>query len=175
LDLSNIYSNPILLLVILASLLGFGVMAVLIKNLLKAAIALAATSAMLAVVMFFLGAPIAAVFELSVCAGLITVIFISAISLIKPKSPEEIKSETKGKINKFIFLPILLAITGAILWIFLGIDLTTVSTNAPQAFDFAALKNVIWDTRQLDIVGQIIIILTGVVGVVVLFKGSKSK
>jgi NADH-quinone oxidoreductase subunit J len=163
------------MIILLVSLVGFALMAVMIKNLLKASIALAATSATLAVVMFFLGAPIAAVFELSVCAGLITVIFISAISLIKPKSPEEIKAETRGKINRFIFLPVLLAATGAVLWFVLGVDLSRITLNPPAALDFEVLKQTIWDTRQIDILGQIIIILAGVVGVVVLFKGSKMK
>ena len=73
----------------LSLLVLFALFTVLIKNLLKAVISLAAASASLTIIMFMLNAPLAAVFELSVCAGLITVIFISVISLTKPLTPEE--------------------------------------------------------------------------------------
>ena len=56
-------------------------MAVLSKNLLRAAIALGAGSVALAALFFLLGAPYAGGFELSVGAGLISVLFIIAISL----------------------------------------------------------------------------------------------
>ena len=55
--------------------------AVLFKNLLRAAIALGVGSAALAILFFLLGAPYAGGFELSVGAGLISVLFIIAISL----------------------------------------------------------------------------------------------
>jgi NADH-quinone oxidoreductase subunit J len=50
---------------------------------LKAAICLGVASALLGVLFFVLNAPYAAVFELSICAGLITVLFVSTISLTK--------------------------------------------------------------------------------------------
>jgi NADH:ubiquinone oxidoreductase subunit 6 (subunit J) len=55
--------------------------AVLSKNLLRAAIALGVGSAALAALFFLLGAPYAGGFELSVGAGLISVLFIIVISL----------------------------------------------------------------------------------------------
>jgi NADH-quinone oxidoreductase subunit J len=55
--------------------------AVLLKRLLLSAIALGIGSAALATLFFFLGAPYAGGFELSVGAGLISVLFIIAISL----------------------------------------------------------------------------------------------
>ena len=59
------------------------VLAVRFNNLLFAAIALAALSAILAIMFYQLNSPYAAVFELSVCAGLITALFVSAISLTR--------------------------------------------------------------------------------------------
>lgn len=59
------------------------VLAVRFNNLLFAAIALAALSAILAIVFYQLNSPYAAVFELSVCAGLITALFVSAITLTR--------------------------------------------------------------------------------------------
>lgn len=55
--------------------------AVLRRNLIQAAIALGLGSAALAMLFFMLGAPYAGGFELSVGAGLISVLFIVAISL----------------------------------------------------------------------------------------------
>jgi NADH-quinone oxidoreductase subunit J len=57
------------------------VAAVRFKNLLRSAVALGAGSAALATMLFLLGAPYAGGFELSVGAGLISVLFIIAISL----------------------------------------------------------------------------------------------
>jgi NADH-quinone oxidoreductase subunit J len=57
------------------------VAAVLMKNLLRAAVALGTSSVALAAMFFFLNAPYAGAFELSVGAGLISVLFIVAISL----------------------------------------------------------------------------------------------
>jgi len=56
------------------------IVAVVSKNLLRAAIALGIGSATLAVIFFLLNAPYAGGFELSVGAGLVSVLFIVAIS-----------------------------------------------------------------------------------------------
>jgi len=64
-----------------AVIVGGAVTAVLCKNLLRAAVALGVGSAALATFFFLLNAPYAGGFELSVGAGLISVLFIIAISL----------------------------------------------------------------------------------------------
>ena len=53
------------------------------RDLLQSAILLGISSAILSIAFFIASAPIAAAFELVVCAGLITVLFISTISLTK--------------------------------------------------------------------------------------------
>lgn len=55
--------------------------AIMLKDLLKAGVALGILSVILSVIFFRLNSPYAAVFELSICAGLITVLFVSAVSL----------------------------------------------------------------------------------------------
>jgi len=62
-------------------LLAGAVVAVLSENLLRAAVALGTGSVALATLLFLLDAPYAGGFELSVGAGLISVLFIIAISL----------------------------------------------------------------------------------------------
>ena len=64
-----------------AVIVGGAVTAVLSSNLLRAAVALGVGSAALATLFFLLNAPYAGGFELSVGAGLISVLFIIAISL----------------------------------------------------------------------------------------------
>lgn len=56
--------------------------AVVTRDLLRSAIALACASIVLTIIFFQLKAPLAGAFELSVAAGLITVLFVSAISLV---------------------------------------------------------------------------------------------
>lgn len=69
--------------VLVAAVIFGAILAVFAKSILRAAAALGVGSAALAFVFFFLGAPYAGVFELSVGAGLISVLFIIAISLIE--------------------------------------------------------------------------------------------
>jgi len=65
------------------------VAAVVLKNLLRAAVALGVGSAALATLLFLLDAPYAGGFELSVGAGLISVLFIIAISLSESMRSQE--------------------------------------------------------------------------------------
>lgn len=137
-------------------------------TLLRAAIWLAITSVALTVIMFRLGAPLAAVFELSVCAGLIPVIFMSTISLTKPQTHEETMDMTKGRMVRFWPLPVIMALTGLVL-IFRSLPL---DFTLPAPSTFTNVREVLWNLRQLDMLGQILILLAGVFGIVVLFKNS---
>lgn len=74
---------PVISIVLLIAVIVLAIMAVSFKNLLSAAISLAALSAALAIIFYRLNSPYAAVIELSVCAGLITALFVAAISLTR--------------------------------------------------------------------------------------------
>ena len=69
--------------------------AIFSRRLIYAAIALGLSSCLLAIVFFDFGAPFAGGFELSVGAGLISLLFIMAISLTEKGSKTE--SEEKAK------------------------------------------------------------------------------
>ncbi len=71
--------------VLFIAVIVFAIMAVSFKDLLSAAISLAALSVALAIIFYRLSSPYAAVIELSVCAGLITALFVAAISLTRRK------------------------------------------------------------------------------------------
>ena len=155
---------------LLVLLVVFLAASVMLRNLVKAAIALAGGSIILTILLFMMSAPWAAVFELSVCAGLITVIFISAISMTTPYNKEETEEKNKERRKRFIALPFALFLLALILTVVLGNSgLHFMAPPLPDA-SFFAFKNALWNLRQADILGQIILILAGVYGVVVLFK-----
>jgi NADH-quinone oxidoreductase subunit J len=140
---------------------------VLTPLLLRAAIALALTSAVLTIIMFQLGAPYAAVFELSVCAGLIPVIFISVISLMNRQPfPEQLRRRNR-RIRRFILLPFIL-VAAALLLFFIRAPLDLKLLPAEAVND---MRVVMWDFRRMDLFGQIAALLAGAFGVLILFRG----
>jgi NADH-quinone oxidoreductase subunit J len=164
--------NEILIYILSGLLVLFALFSVLLKDALRAVISLAFASALLTVIMFLFKSPLAAVFELSVCAGLITVIFISIISLTKPAAQEESADDPKKRIRRYIILPVLLIIVGiAMLMINPAIDYYTNNVSTVNT----SVQDVIWNVRKLDVLGQIIIILAGVIGVVILFKEKENQ
>ena len=75
-------TNSLIGLLLLISTTVFLIIAIELKELVKATIALGIGSALLATVFYLLEAPYAAVFELSVAAGLVTILLLSAIGMI---------------------------------------------------------------------------------------------
>jgi uncharacterized MnhB-related membrane protein len=75
-------TNSLIGLLLLVSTTVFFIIAIELKELVKATISLGIGSALLATVFYLLDAPYAAVFELSVAAGLVTILLLSAIGMI---------------------------------------------------------------------------------------------
>ncbi|MBP7056694.1 MAG: hypothetical protein KBB52_07560 [Candidatus Omnitrophica bacterium] len=146
------------------------VWAVIGRSLLKAMISLAITSVIITILMFRLDSPLAAVFELSVCAGLITVVFISTISLTKPMSHNEIIEQSRERWKRYWPLPIIIVLVG------LGLAFMNIPKDFPifQGTSKMDVRTVLWNMRQLDLFGQIIIIIAGALGIVVLFEEKRS-
>lgn len=157
--------------IVLILLLLAALWTVMTRSLLRAAIGLAFTSAALTIAMFWLDSPMAAVFELSVCAGLISVIFISTISLTQPLTKEEVIKHMKDRLTRYWHLPLIIAVAGIIL------SLITIKINfcLPPAETEKDVRVVIWGLRHLDLIGMLIILLSGVLGVAVLFKETQKK
>jgi NADH-quinone oxidoreductase subunit J len=139
---------------------------VMTARLLRSVIGLALTSVILTIIMFRLNSPLAAVFELSVCAGLISAIFISCISLTQRLTDEQAATKQKERFSKFWLLPVILVMAGVALYQ-VHIPLDFHLQPAPNESD---VRNIIWNLRHLDLVGQIVILLAGAFGVVALFK-----
>ena len=157
--------------IILIFMISAAIWAVMTRSLLRSAIALAFTSAIVSVLIFKLNAPLAAVFELSVCTGLISVLFISTISLTHPLSREEVIKHMKERFKKFRYLPVVIVTIG------IALSLFTVKFNLtlPKPESITDVRNVLWNLRSLDMLGQVIILLAGVFGVVILFKEADKK
>lgn len=152
-------------LLLLGIFLVFVLWTVMAIRLLRAVIGLAFTSVALTIIMFQLDSPLAAVFELSVCAGLISVIFVTTISFTQRISQERLEERKKERIIKFWPLPIILIVVGFFLFrMNIPIDFIL-----PKASGLDA-KNILWNLRPLDLMGQIIILLAGSLGVAILFK-----
>lgn len=158
--------DPMIIYLILLALMTItALLAVIARTLLKASIALAVTSAILTIIMFKLNSPLAAVFELSVCAGLITVLFVSVISLTNRMSHAEIMELTKKRLQRYWYL-IVIVMAGIL---FAMYDIPAYIT-APKVFSENDVKFIFWNVRMTDLLAQIIILLVGVFGVVVLLK-----
>lgn len=146
-------------------ILASAILAIRSKRLLVSAIWLALTSALTALMIFLLGAPQIAVIELSVGAGLVTVLFVFAIN-IAGEEPIEIKS--------LVSRPLAwgLLILAAALAIYLVIP--SMSFLPINTLD-TAKGAILWDERYLDILLQIAIFFSGVLGVLGLLSSGKPK
>ena len=157
--------TTLLLLLVLVT----GLYAVLSPSLIKAAIGLAAVSALLTMLMFTMNSPLAAVFELSVCAGLITVVFVSVISMTKPAAPGEREDVESNHYLKYAPLPLVGALLcWAMAW-YLG-DAPASSLVVTAGPD---VREALWMLRRTDIFSQLAVLFAGVYGVIVLFKELK--
>lgn len=139
-----------------------------LRDLLYAAVALALASVVLSIVLFHFGANIAAVFELSVCAGLITVLFVSTVSLTKDSD-----QKTEAKLPAVFLLPMLALFAGVAYFLvrWLGAALPAPVTQ-PQAG--ASFQEVFWGQRTTDLLGQISLVLVGVFGLLAILRAKSA-
>ncbi len=167
--------NLTVLIVLLAGLVLSAMVCILFKDILKAAIAMAVTSAILAFIMYMLKAPLAAVFELSVCAGLITVIFISAISMTKLQTKAEVAQIKKERRRRYVYLPVLLIVLTAAALFIIWPHLNALIPYKEVHGEPVANLQILWDKRLVDLLGQIVIVIAGVFGVLIFFKEREEK
>ncbi len=136
------------------------VQAIRSRRLLVSALWLAGTSALVALELYLLGAPEIGVIELSVGAGLVTVLFVFAINLTGEEA-----SDLKSLIRKplaVVFIVLSLVLLGILL-------VPGVDRAAPSAGE-SALKAVLWGDRQLDVILQAGLVFCGVLGVLGLLR-----
>jgi len=156
--------------VILVTAFVLGAMTtVMTARVLRSAVALAATSAILAMLMFRLRSPIAGVFELSVCAGLIPVIFISTIGLTQRLGGEALAARRREKLRLYWALPLVVLLAGSVL-LATKLPLDFIPPGPAGGQD---VRQILWNLRHIDLIGQILVLGAGAFGVVILVKESK--
>lgn len=149
-------------LLIIAMIL-FSVQAFRAKRLIVAALWLAGTSALLSILFYLLGAYMVAVIELSVGAGLVTVLFAFAISI----AGEE-------QLGLRSILPISLVGAVVILAIALLGWITLPVNSIRSPITEPPLGTMLWQVRSLDIFVQIVLIFAGVLGLLGLLAEAKA-
>jgi NADH:ubiquinone oxidoreductase subunit 6 (subunit J) len=144
-------------LLIVAAMLGCAFQAVRGTRLLVSALWLAGASALTAALMFRLGAPEVGVIELSVGAGLVTVLFVFAINIAGEEPPVALRSLVPGP----------LAVVATLCAVGLGAAMalptlrTESTTLQPDRF-----AKVLWESRGLDVLLQVVLIIGGVLAVI---------
>lgn len=146
-------------------LVAFSILAVLSRDLLRSAISLAVASVFLAVIFFRMNAVYAGVFEISVVAGLITVLFITTIALTR--GDQEVVENKRHLLIFPLFFLILIVIDILVMKNLLGKIPAIVSSES------GTFGEVLWNQRTFDLVGQIGVILAGVLAVLALFRQGK--
>ena len=135
-------------------------------RLVHSVVGLALTSAILSAIMYRLNSPLAAVFELSVCSGLISVIFITTVSFTQRINKERFLIRRRERLLRFLYLPFIIIVVGLLLVRYLKIPQFVVL----EPTGVTDVRLVLWSVRHLDLLGQAIILIAGVFGVVIFFK-----
>jgi len=148
---------------IVAVTLVCAIEALVAERLLVSALWLAGCSAMVALLLYMLGAPEVAVIELSVGAGLVTVLFVFAINIAGDEPQSDNHSIIPMPLAMGIIVVALIALG---LFSFPGLNIPFLPPSANTFF------NVIWENRNLDLLLQIVFIFAGVLGILGLL-GSK--
>lgn len=133
------------------------VWAVMARNLLISAMMLALVSVFASIILFDFSAPWAGVFELSVCAGLITVLFIGGVSLIRYAAERAPENRTF-----FNVLPLALAIFAIAAWYYLPPFFEEMAGWKHMTAPGGSIGLVLWDLRRPDLLGQLAMLAAGV-------------
>jgi NADH:ubiquinone oxidoreductase subunit 6 (subunit J) len=150
------------ILLVIASIV-FAIQAIRARRLIVSALWLAGTSAILSVIFYLLGAYLVAVIELSVGAGLVTVLFVFAIS-IAGEDIVELRSLVPNVLGGG------LALLAAVLLAWLSVPAVT---SQPPTVE-ASVSEMIWQTRGLDVLVQVVLIFSGVLGLLGLLAEEKA-
>jgi uncharacterized MnhB-related membrane protein len=149
--------------VILIGMLLCAVMAVRTQKLLISALWLAGASALVALWLYILGAPEIAVIELSVGAGLVTVLFVFAINIAG-----EGEAPAKGILPRTVSWGLVILSIGLLAWFSLS-----GAFPAAKTLDGVLFKVDFWQNRSADVLLQIVIVFAGALGILGLLAEGK--
>jgi NADH:ubiquinone oxidoreductase subunit 6 (subunit J) len=144
----------------------FTIVTILLRNNLLSVLSLAVVSALLAIVFFQLGAPVAGTFELSVGAGLITVLIILTISFIQT-------GKQKKRDYSLIWIGVSLAVAAIFFYFMQILAPTLFSSKTVSVVTWSSVGEVLWKERIYDLFPQALIILAAVFGILALLRTEK--
>jgi uncharacterized MnhB-related membrane protein len=126
-----------------------------VRQILTAAIWLACCSALVAILLYSLGAPEVAVIELSVGAGLVTVLFVFGITI---SGEEDLGG--RAAVPWALAASLSIAAMGLVAWFVLPLGEAATAVSSEPSFSV-----MLWEVRGLDMLVQIGLIFAGVLGV----------
>ena len=135
-------------------MLSCAIFAILAKRLVASALWLTTLSALLSVLIYMMGASQIAVIELSVGAGLVTILLVFVVGIVGEEATAE-----RPLIPRFVSWGFGLAAL-----ILLGL-LTVPLVAAPPSASVSSLASLLWYDRSLDVLLQVLLIFCGVMGV----------
>ena len=142
-----------LLLIVVAVVFAF--QAIRARGLIASALWLAGVSALTALVLFLYGAHQVAVIELSVGTGLVTVLFVLAIN---------IAGDNPMVAGWVVPLPFAIGVSLLFVLVLGWMVLSALPTPAVATPAATVFSNVFWQERGLDVLVQVILIFSGVLG-----------
>jgi NADH:ubiquinone oxidoreductase subunit 6 (subunit J) len=152
----------VLFVVLTLAMLACALMAFRAKQLIVSALWLAGCSAILSIIMYLLGAFAVAVIELSVGAGLVTVLFVFAISIAGGET-----IEARSIIPRWLAL--IVSLVAIVLLAFMTLSsLVSLPTAVEPPF-----SEVLWQQRGLDMLVQSGLLFAAVVGMLGLLSEAK--
>lgn len=153
---------PMEYLLLVVGTLICAVLAVQARRLLTAALWLVGVSVLTAILLYMLDAYVMAVIELSLSAGLVTILMVFAITMVGADSPDQPVSRP---LNWLLIAAMLLLVIG------LTLPLLPLQPTIPET----AFATIFWQLRQSDVFTQIAMIFAGVLGLLGLLTESHIK
>ena len=145
------------------ALIVFSFLAIRAARLILSAVWLACASMVLSLIFYLVGATTVAVIELSIGAGLVTVLFVFAISLAG-----EDAMDARPLIPKWLAWALVIASVLLLGWSVLPIK------QAADAAPEPSFVVVMWQQRSLDVLVQLVLIFAGVLGMLGLLAEEKA-
>lgn len=148
--------------ILVAGIIICTIQAIRARQLLPAALWLAGVSAIVAILIYILGAPQVAVIELSVGAGLVTVLFVYAIGVAG-----EATRDLPSLIPKPLAWSLIILTIASLVWLIWPVQ------NASPTSEGPSFTDVLWEGRALDVWVQILLVFSGVLGILGLLADRK--
>jgi len=159
----------LLIYVLLALMALSAILVIFCRDLLYAVISLGTLSVFTSILFYILGSPFASIMELSIGAGLITILFMATISLVEQPRVGHAKYSGRSSISFFA----LAAVVATTIWV--ALSLAEGVPGPAAAASAAALPEVLWGIRLLDVMGLSVVIFTASIGIGVLFRTEGGK